>query len=310
MTSPVVLVGVLLVFAALAVLVYAALTSRDEPRGVARSLALLEHRVSSQEVGRNELPARDRLLEPLLDRSKALGTRLSPAGTSERLAHLLDRAGNPPGWSPEKLLGAKGAGLVAGLVLGLLVGGVTFRGLVWMLILGVLAFFLPDLLVYNAGLRRQDELRRGLADAMDMLTVCVEAGQGFNAALLQVARSVRGPVAGEFARVLSEIQIGKARSEAFAAFGERTNVAEIKTFVSALVQADRLGLPIANVLREQPKEMRVARRQRAEEKAQKVPVKIIFPVLLCIFPVIFIVILGPAVIRILNTLFSVQIGGA
>ncbi len=310
MTSPVVLVGVLLVFAALAVLVYAALTSRDEPRGVARSLALLEHRVSSQEVGRNELPARDRLLEPLLDRSKALGTRLSPAGTSERLAHLLDRAGNPPGWSPEKLLGAKGAGLVAGLVLGLLVGGVTFRGLVWMLILGVLAFFLPDLLVYNAGLRRQDELRRGLADAMDMLTVCVEAGQGFNAALLQVARSVRGPVAGEFARVLSEIQIGKARSEAFAAFGERTNVAEIKTFVSALVQADRLGLPIANVLREQSKEMRVARRQRAEEKAQKVPVKIIFPVLLCIFPVIFIVILGPAVIRILNTLFSVQIGGA
>lgn len=269
MTSPVVLVGVLLVFAALAVLVYAALTSRDEPRGVARSLALLEHRVSSQEVGRNELPARDRLLEPLLDRSKALGTRLSPAGTSERLAHLLDRAGNPPGWSPEKLLGAKGAGLVAGLVLGLLVGGVTFRGLVWMLILGVLAFFLPDLLVYNAGLRRQDELRRGLADAMDMLTVCVEAGQGFNAALLQVARSVRGPVAGEFARVLSEIQIGKARSEAFAAFGERTNVAEIKTFVSALVQADRLGLPIANVLREQSKEMRVARRQRAEEKAQK-----------------------------------------
>ncbi len=310
MTSPVVLVGVLLVFAALAVLVYAALTSRDEPRGVARSLALLEHRVSSQEVGRNELPARDRLLEPLLDRSKALGTRLSPAGTSDRLAHLLDRAGNPPGWSPEKLLGAKGAGLVAGLVLGLLVGGVTFRGLVWMLILGVLAFFLPDLLVYNAGLRRQDELRRGLADAMDMLTVCVEAGQGFNAALLQVARSVRGPVAGEFARVLSEIQIGKARSEAFAAFGERTNVAEIKTFVSALVQADRLGLPIANVLREQSKEMRVARRQRAEEKAQKVPVKIIFPVLLCIFPVIFIVILGPAVIRILNTLFSVQIGGA
>jgi tight adherence protein C len=133
-----------------------------------------------------------------------------------------------------------------------------------------------------------------------MLTVCVEAGQGFDAGLAQVARAIQGPVAGEFARVIAEIQIGKARSEAFASLGARTTVPEIKNFVSSLVQADRLALPVGNVLREQSKEMRLARRQRAEEQAQKVPIKMLFPMLLFIFPVVFIIILGPAVIRMID----------
>ena len=134
-----------------------------------------------------------------------------------------------------------------------------------------------------------------------MLTVCVEAGQGFDAAILQVARSVTGPIAGEFARVLSEIQIGKSRAEAFASLGERTSAPEVQTFVSTLVQADRLGLPVGVVLREQTKEMRVVRRQKAEEKAQKVTVKILFPLLLCIFPALFIVIIGPGAIQIMTS---------
>ena len=143
-------------------------------------------------------------------------------------------------------------------------------------------------------------MRKGLADALDMLTVCVEAGQGFDAAILQVARTVSGPIAGEFARVLSEMQIGKSRGEAFSSLGERTTAPELKNFVSTLVQADRLGLPIAAVLREQTKEMRVVRRQRAEEQAQKVTVKILFPLLLCIFPALFIVIIGPGAIQIMD----------
>ena len=166
---------------------------------------------------------------------------------------------------------------------------------------GVAGFFLPDLLVYNLGAKRQQELTKGLADALDMLTVCVEAGQGFDAAIMQVAKTVTGPIGGEFARVISEMQIGKSRGEAFAALGERVSTPEVKNFVSALVQADRMGLPIAAVLREQTKEMRVARRQRAEEKAQKVTVKILFPLLLCIFPALFIVIIGPGAIRIMET---------
>jgi tight adherence protein C len=133
-----------------------------------------------------------------------------------------------------------------------------------------------------------------------MLTVCVEAGQSFDGALLQVARSVDGPIAGEFARVLSEIQIGKSRGDAFTSLAKRTSVEEAKNFVTSLVQADRLGLPIASVLREQSTQMRLVRRQRAEEKAQKVPVKIVFPMVLFIFPALFIVVIGPGAIRVMS----------
>ncbi len=150
-------------------------------------------------------------------------------------------------------------------------------------------------------MKRQDDLRRGLADALDMLTVCVEAGQGFDAALQQVSKAVTGPIAGEFARILSEIQIGKSRGEAFAALAARTTVPEAKNFVSALVQADRMGLPIANVLREQSSQMRLKRRQLAEEQAMKVPVKILFPVMFCIFPALFVVVIGPGAINIMDS---------
>jgi len=302
--SPVILIiGLRLLIVAVFVLLLTVVVGKGEPTGVARSLAIIERSITHHEVARSELPARDRLVTPIFDRTRSLGNLLSPAGTAARLARHLDQAGNPPGWTPEKIVGAKGTGLVVGLLVGLLIGGFSIRGIAWMALLGVCGLFLPDLLVYNAGLRRQDELRRSLADALDMLTVCVEAGQGFDGALAQVARATTGPVAGEFARVMAEIQIGRPRGEAFQGLGDRTSIPEIRNFVSALVQADRLGLPIANVLREQSKEMRIARRQVAEEKAQKVPVKILFPLVFCIFPTIFIVILGPAAIRMI-ALFS------
>jgi tight adherence protein C len=275
-----------------------ALSGRGEVVGVARSLALIEHAVKPEEAGKNELPATERLAKPLVNAMRAMALRLSPTGTAQRLAKLLDQAGNPGTWTVERLLAAKGTGLVAlgltGLVFG---GGLTLRGF---LVAGAAAsfgFFLPDILAYNAGQKRQEELRLGLADALDMLTVCIEAGQGFDAAIMQVARALKGPVAGEFARVLQEIQIGKPRGNAFSSLAERTSVPEIKTFVTALVQADRLGLPIGKVLREQANQMRLICRQRAEEKAQKVPIKILFPMLLCIFPALFIIVIGPGAIR-------------
>jgi tight adherence protein C len=141
-----------------------------------------------------------------------------------------------------------------------------------------------DLLLYNAGTKRQEKMRRAAPDAMDMLVVCVEAGLGFEAGVAQVAKNTKGPLALEFARVMKEMQLGRSRTEAFTDLAARTDVAEIKSFVAALVQADRLGVPVAGVLREQAAEMRVRRRQRAEEAAQKVPVKIIFPVLFFIGP--------------------------
>ena len=293
-------IGVLLVVSALAVVVLAVALGSGQKTGVARSLELVNYQTTSRDVAKHELSAGERLLDPLFGALRGVGWRLSPSGTGERIARSLDRAGNPPSWTVEKVMGAKGLGLVVGVVLALLLFGFGIRGFLFAAVAGALAFFLPDLLVYNVALRRQQTMRKGLADALDMLTVCVEAGQGFDAAILQVARTVPGPIGGEFARVLSEIQIGKSRSEAFAAMGERTAAPEVKNFVSALVQADRMGLPIATVLREQAKEMRVARRQRAEEEAQKVTVKIMFPLVFCIFPALLVVIVGPGVVRIID----------
>jgi tight adherence protein C len=171
-------------------------------------------------------------------------------------------------------------------------------------LLGALAgFFVPDVLVYNTGIKRQERIQKSLPDALDMLTVSVEAGLGFDAALAQVARNTEGPIAGEFLRVLQEMQIGKSRTEALRGLGERTTVMDMRTFTSSIVQADTLGIPIANVLREQAKEMRLKRHQRAEEQAQKVTVKIMFPVVLFILPALFVIVIGPGAISIVH-LFS------
>lgn len=272
------------------------------PTGVARSLATISQIQGPRDVAPQEQPFADRLLAPVWSALLALGRGLTPAGTIARLQHRLDVAGNPAGWNPERVLAYKGIGLISGLVLGLLYGSrAGHLGLLaWTVGLAAAGFFLPELLVYNNGLKRQENIRRTLPDALDMLTVSVEAGLGFDAALAQVARNTEGPIAGEFFRVLQEMQIGKSRTEAFSALTTRTTVDELKSFVSALTQADRLGVPVANVLREQSREMRLKRRQRAEEAAQKVPVKIMFPMVLCIFPALFVVIIGPGVIRIIE----------
>ena len=158
----------------------------------------------------------------------------------------------------------------------------------------------PNLYLYQLGYDRTDKIQRALPDALDLLTISVESGLGFDAALSQVARNTDGPLAEEFARVLQEMQIGLGRGAALRALGERTHVAELKGFVSAMVQADALGIPIAQVLRVQSREIRTKRRQRAEEQAQKVAIKILIPLIFCILPCLFIAVLGPAVIGIMD----------
>ena len=143
-------------------------------------------------------------------------------------------------------------------------------------------------------------MQRALPDALDLLTISVESGLGFDAALAQVARNTEGPLAQEFARVLQEMQIGMGRGAAMRALGERTHVPEVKGFVSSMVQADALGIPIAQVLRVQSREIRTKRRQRAEEQAQKVAIKILVPLIFCILPCLFIAVLGPAGISIMD----------
>ncbi len=296
--------GCVIVVLGVAVVALIGRTGSGETTGVARSLELIDYAPTTKTVGKNELATRDRLVEPIVGAMRRIGERLSPGGTAGRILRSLDKAGNPAGWNLERIMAAKAVGLALLAFLPIAFLGLSIRGFIVAVGAGVFGFFLPDLLVYNMGAKRQQELTKGLADALDMLTVCVQAGQGFDAAIMQVAKTVPGPIGGEFARVLSEMQIGKGRGAAFASLGERVTTPEVKNFVSALVQADRMGLPIAAVLREQTKEMRVARRQRAEEKAQQVTVKILFPLLLCIFPALFIVIMGPGAIRIIQTFSS------
>ena len=278
-------------------------------RGTARALAVIEQGYSQIAPGRASARRRAASSPGWL---RAIAGRLSPSGAAAALQHRLDIAGNPGTWTPDRVLAAKGVGLlglgVVGAVYGLAIThsiGLAFIGLV---VGGIAGFYLPDLLLYNAGLRRQQKIQRALPDSLDMLTVCMEAGLGFDAALSQVAQNTDGPLAAEFTRALQEMQIGQARSDALRALLTRTTVPELRVFVAALVQAGELGIPIAKVLREQAGEMRIKRRQRAEEQAQKVPVKIMFPLILCIFPALMVVIIGPGILRIAHALFHVNIG--
>jgi tight adherence protein C len=143
-------------------------------------------------------------------------------------------------------------------------------------------------------------MQKSLPDALDLLTISVEAGLGFDAAVMKVAKNTEGPLAQEFSRLLQEMQIGVGRTEAMRAMAERTTMKDLKSFCLAMVQADSLGVPIGRVLRIQSSEMRVKRRQRAEEKAQQVPVKIMVPLVLFILPCLFIVVGGPAVLRVME----------
>ncbi len=165
----------------------------------------------------------------------------------------------------------------------------------------MVGFFAPNLYLYQRTHERSEQLQRELPDAIDLLTISVESGLGFDAAVQQVARNTEGPLADEFSRVLREMQIGQGRADALRALGERTNVPDVRTFVGAMVQADSFGIPIAQVLRVQSAEMRVKRRQRAEEKAQQVPVKITIPLIFCILPTLFIAVMGPAVLSIMDS---------
>ncbi len=281
-----------------------AFVGQDAERAeVTRALATIERGYSAAfSVGRKR-SFRERIIQPFSRRLGNLGRALTPTGGVSRLERQLDYAGNPAAWPVERIVAAKGIGLVAGFFIGAGLGFM-WAGLgraILLAVLGAVAgFFAPDLMIYNIGQKRQDDIRTSLPDVLDTLTVSVEAGQGFDAAMAQVSRNGRGPMVGEAARVLQEMRIGKSRADALRSMSERTTVAELKGFASAIVQASELGVPVAQVLREQSREMRIRRRQRAEEQAQKVPIKLLFPTLFCLFPALFVVILGPGVLRLMG----------
>ncbi|WDF32634.1 type II secretion system F family protein [Arthrobacter agilis] len=232
-----------------------------------------------------------------------LGRRLTPEAYVAKLDHLLALAGRPAALPLAKLLTAKPLLGVAGGLAGLLLlqtnSSKTFVLLA--AFVTVLGYFIPDLLLYSKGQERQKAMALELANTLDQMLISVEAGLGFESAMQRAGQTGKGPLADELVRTLQDMQVGRSRREAYLALGNRSSIPELRSFVKAIVQADAYGIALSGVLRTQAKVMRVKRRQRAEEKAMKLPVTVLFPLLLFIFPVLFIVILGPAALNVIDT---------
>jgi tight adherence protein C len=292
------------------VLVIMALGSiTSERAAVSRSLAAIEAvDTVDPDLRARELqrPFGERVLTPSYDRVANIGRAITPAKQADRIRLRLDQAGSPEGWDVDRVLAWKFISLVLGGVVGFVLTWALGSSLTVQIVgvgVGLLVgYYVPDVVLYRAGADRADQIRRELPDALDLLSISVQAGLAFDAAMSQVAKNTKGPLAEEFFRVLSEMQIGRSRADAFRALGERAEVEELRAFTTAIVQADAFGIPIAEVLRVQAQEMRIKRRQYAEERAQKVPIKIIFPLVIFIMPAIFVVLIGPAILQIRETL--------
>ncbi len=247
--------------------------------------------------------ASDRLVAPAV---VAVGERLrrfTPSGIIRALERRLVLAGRPAN-HVERLLAAKVFTGFIGLAFALYLAP-TFGGPIALLLyLGAPAggYLYPDLRLSSIADRRQHQLQLALPQALDQITISVEAGLGFDAALLRYASSATGPLADELSRTIQDVRLGAARREAFDMLLDRTNSPDLRQFVLAMTQGERHGLPMAQILRSQAAELRTRRRQRAEQRAATIPVKVIFPMILCILPCLFIVILGPAAFRIIDNI--------
>jgi tight adherence protein C len=301
------MIGMVGIFLALFLTLTAIGAFDNEARGVSKSLAVVQAFSAAPQSMQDELEPsfNERVLTPVLNRLLGLGRKFTPADYGDRVRDKLERAGNPTGWTVDRVTSLKVVGFggmlcLAGLF-SLVIGVGLGLGLVLVAGGAVAGYYGPDLYLYQRGAERAQAMRKTFPDALDLLTISVEAGLGFDAALSHVAKNVEGPLADEFSRVLQEMQIGLGRGAALRSLGERTTLEEMRGFVSAMVQADAFGIPIGKVLRVQSAEIRVKRRQRAEEQAQKLPVKILFPLIFFILPCLFVVVLGPAVISIIAT---------
>ncbi len=298
------------IFASLTIALTVIGVTTQERKSVGRSLAALRALTAAPDEMKKDLdkPFRERVLAPTLARFTAIGHRFTPSDKGKRIKHRLDVAGNPEGWSVDRVVGLKFVGFAVMLAISLVVTMVMGLSLVMTLVvcvgLSMFGFMGANLYIHNIGIKRSEQMQKDLPDALDLLTISVEAGLAFDSAMSRVAKSTEGPLAAEFARVLQEMNIGMGRTAAMRALGERTHIPELRSFVTAMVQADAFGIPIGQVLRIQSVEMRVKRRQRAEEKAQKVPVKILFPLIFCILPTLFIVVMGPGVITMMESFGS------
>lgn len=252
-------------------------------------------------------PFAERVLVPMIRRVGEFSARFTPQKAIQDTARRMELAGNP--WPIDAatfvairfILAVVFGGFLTAVVLispasnpndnFMYIGGATFGG-----------FFLPHLLLSSKISRRQTEIRKAMPDALDLLTVCVEAGLGFDAAMSKVAEKWENELSLAFTRAIREVQLGKVRRDALRDMADRLGIPEMTSFVAAIIQSEQLGVSMAKVLRIQSDQMRMKRRQRAEEEAHKAPVKMLIPMALLIFPSIMIIILTPAAIQIMENL--------
>jgi tight adherence protein C len=243
-------------------------------------------------------PFSERIVRPMLRTIANAFARLTPRRNLENIQHNLDLAGNPYGWTPVEFTGVRSAAAVlcAGLALALtFVAHSPLKNRILITaVVGAFGYFLPGVWLTLRIRNRQANILKALPDALDLLTISVEAGLGFDAAMTKVTEKWTNELSQAFTRVLVEIQMGTLRRDALRAMADRSGVPDLTSFVAAIIQADQLGVSLARVLHIQSEQMRIRRRQRAEELAHQAPIKMMVPLVFLIFPALFVVLLGPA----------------
>lgn len=279
---------------------------RQRYKALAADLAALSKlSAAEQELAK---PFTMRVIIPATRSLARLGRNLSPLGLISHYQRQIVLSGGAKDLNLDKFLSLKALCALASIgvvvVAGFLGQLSLIRSFSGAIVFSLIAFFLPDLWLNSRVKERQKAIRLAMPDTLDLLMISVEAGLGFDGALAKVVKNSPGPLSEEFYRMLKEMQLGITRHEAFKNLNQRTDVSELNSFILAMLQADVFGISIGKVLHIQAQEMRNKRRQQAEEIAMKAPVKIVFPLILCIFPALLVVILGPAVINIYQAIIG------
>jgi len=301
MLTPIMLAGLILVLG-IGLMLFA-LSRMRQPDAIGDRLNQFTERAMTLEELELQQPFSQRVIMPAAKTLLALLGKYGPKQSAERLRENLQQAGNPGGITPAMFVGLR---VVLALVLGVIVTLVTFRSmalpqaLMYSAIGFVLGYMLPVIWLGRQITQRKKNITKALPDALDLLCISVEAGLAFDLALQRVTAKWDDELSREFKKVLSDVRLGRTRREALKDLGTRTGVEDVQTFCAAIIQADQLGVSMSKILRLQADQMRVRRRQRAEEAAQKAPIKMLFPMVFLIFPALFVVILGPAVPRIMG----------
>jgi len=256
--------------------------------------------ISSLEEVELEQPFSERVIMPLAKALGKLALKFTPQSAIQNAQRNIELAGRPNGMDASTYVAIRfvlGIGLGFGTLILLRLSpneGLRSKALLLMIVFGVLGYFLPELWLRSKINKRQEEIVKAMPDALDLLTICVGAGLGFDAAMQKVVEKWDNELAFEFGRVLREVQLGKTRREALRDMADRVGVPEMTSFVAAIIQSEQLGVSLGKVLQIQADNMRVKRRQRAQEAAQKAPVKMLFPLVFLVMPALFLVLLGPA----------------